>query len=131
MQTKFYLICVATQVCVDVSYHSISKKFTVKVGKLCFERTGKLSNVAGQILPFEFIFSELNLKFAINVDFSRDTFLLDVQQRPFENLPLRLFPINLKSQDDNDLKDFTGNIELNEIEILGHESGERRMTWDT
>ena len=50
------------------------------------------------ILPYEFNYEALNLNFKVGVDHQRETFTLEVQNRRFESLPWRPFPIRLTSK---------------------------------
>ena len=114
----------------------MGKRLSVKVGKFADEVTGSLKRGDGGVLPHQFFYREMNLKFSIDVNTKKTMFVLDVQDRMFENLPWRPMPIYLKNPDEDGEKNMKAYININGVEILGdyEEVTENFdtgiMTWD-
>ena len=75
----------------------------------------KLESKKKGLFPLTFIENAHNLK--VNMDTDSDkNLILQVNNTNFENLPLRLYPINISAVDDRII--FEGKIILNGLEII-------------
>ena len=72
----------------------------------------------GNASPFPYTFSDekKNLNYSISVDIGKQAFTLHVNGTPFEHLPLRVYPIKIKTFDDGENR-LSGTIILNGLEI--------------
>ena len=122
-QDEFYVICQSELICVEAEYNRIIQKVEVNCGKHKFVGKGKQGSNKG-LFPFKFYDETHNLKFNLEID-EKKNFLLDVQGIPFENLPVRFYPIKISEADNDSDRHFTGWIYLNEVEF------ESEMTWQT
>ena len=98
-QMTFHMLCETVEVDIDIAYNTMNKNLSIKVNKLQHDVPTKLNSKQSR-LPYTLHHEELNLKFEINIDKPKQTFTLDVQQIPFENLPYRACPIHLEDLDE-------------------------------